>query len=208
MNELTAMIAFLTGVGVLGLALLRGLAVRRRQLSSGRTLCTAPLVREGGRLVFQRRVSFSRTGEWCRLLLALQVEHRDAIDRRPFRGKIATVRGPPYRLTITTAFGEEVYREEDMLGRFLGCLGGSGSGSTGLTGERSTYVHRGRVALLEFVARRGGVHDIALEIQAASAAENLWSSSSAEVLEAELTVQEGVELLGRGGRYPHRRVEL
>jgi hypothetical protein len=116
--------------------------------------------------------------------------------------------GTPYTLAIAGRSGDVLHREKDTLARFVSWLGSRSRDWTSLSHERSSWTHRGRVTVLEFVPREAGLHQIALEIEARAETAIEWSSSSCEVLEAELTVAEGVEPLSRFVKYPHRRVQL
>lgn len=201
-------LATLLGIfGLLALMVVHRLIAQRRLLSSGRKLCAARLVRDGGKLVFAQQVTFSTVGEWCRLLLALRAEGKHEMRRRPFRRKVAFAVGTPYTLTITDPSGEAVYREQSSLATFASSLRSSDWGAGSVLREWSSSTCRGRLTLLEFMPRRIGTHEIALQIQVRADEEAPGSSSYWEVLEAELTVTEGVEPLSKIAK-THRRVQL
>jgi len=207
-DELTGLSVLLGTLALLGGLLLRGLHVRKRLLSSGRRLCAVRLLRDGTKLVATPRVSITAPGEPCRLMLALRIDGRYEQRGRPFRGRVAMVTGTPYALAISDRAGRVLYQERERLDRFRMWFRSRSSSATSLSRERSSWTDQGTAPILELVPREAGVYQVSLEIEAREEVHTQWSSSSCEVLEAELIAAEGVEPFSRFARYPHRRVEL
>ncbi|OQA32191.1 MAG: hypothetical protein BWY57_02154 [Betaproteobacteria bacterium ADurb.Bin341] len=208
-NSLGLLIVF----GVIGLLVLVAIyrfMIQRRQLSAGRELgCFQPVCRDG-KLVFDQQLNISEGRRWCRLMLRLTAQTVYQINQTPryFFKRVALVIGTPYLLTISDSLGQELYREENTLARFVAWLGGRGGETSTMVSERGQATLKGQVAFLEFLPSRAGVYRIVLEIQAKIEDQAPGSSSHWEVLEAELAASEGVEPLSRTVKYPHRRVEL
>jgi len=207
-DSLTGLSVTLGVLVLLGVLAARGYVVQRRQLSSGRKLCVVRLLRDGPGLAATALVSISAVGQWCRVLLALRIQGEHQERSRPLGGEVGMVVGTPYDLTLANRAGDVLVHEAGTLARFAARMGGSSSSWSLLSRERSSWTHHGTVALLEFVPRQAGVHRIALRVDVRAEVQTRWSRSWCEVLEAELSVAEGVEPLSRSARYPHRRVEL
>jgi len=74
--------------------------------------------------------------------------------------------------------------------------------------EHSGCSHQGTFTLLEFLPREAGQYHISLQITEKVEAEYPGSSSTWELLEAELTAMEDVIPLSRIVSYPHQRVRI
>jgi hypothetical protein len=210
MSGSTGLIVVFGVVGLLLLLTAYRFVTQRRQLSSGREICEVRLVRQRQKLAVTRQVAVSTGGMWCRLLLTLRAEGAYAVRQTPkyFSERRALVVGTPYTLAITDISGKVLHREEDTLGRFVAFLWGEGGGLETPLSERSSMSHEGTVTLLEFLPQQNGSYGITLEIQTRAEDEAPGSSSFWEILEAKLTVMEGVEPLSKIVKYPHQRVEL
>lgn len=74
--------------------------------------------------------------------------------------------------------------------------------------ERGRGTQEGTITLLEFLPWKAGTYRILLEIQSRMGDKAPGSSSSWEVLEAELSVKENIIPLSKTVQYPHKRVHF
>lgn len=210
MNNSMGLLIVFGVIGFLVLVAAYRLMIQRRQLSTGRELGRFQPVCRDGKLVFDQRLNISEGGRWCRLMLQLTAQTAYQINQTPrhlFK-RVALVIGTPYILTISDALGQELYREENTLARFVAWLGSIGGETTTLVSERGQATLKGQVTFLEFLPSRAGTYRIVLEIQTRIEDQAPGSSSHWEVLEAGLVASEGVEPLSKTVKYPHRRAEL
>lgn len=210
MDQSTGMMIVLGVMGLLMVLALYRFFTQRRQLSSGRPIGRFFPEKRDGEFVFENPISVTSGGQWCRLLLTLKSDESSQVDQSPryFLEKVALLVGTPYSLSLKDAAGHIAHQDAGSLAPFITWLGSRHHTKANLFRERSHGSHEGTVPLLEFLPEKAGQYWLSLRIREKATAEYLGSSSSWEVLKAELAVREAVIPLSKTVSYPHRRVRV
>jgi hypothetical protein len=210
MTESVGIVIVMVVVGALGILAVVQYGAQRRALASGRILGRYLPRLQNGQFVFGETLEIRTSGKWCRLLLAL-----NSAETYRAENSISTLFAPdalqvgtPFELVLRDARGHVVHSEARSLAPFVAWLGSRQQGASTPFGETSSGNHQGQVTLLEFRPAMAGAYTLSLCIGARAQANLPGSASTWEVLEASLTVVEGVIPLSRTVSYPHRRVRF
>jgi len=160
--------------------------------------------------VFENPISVTSVGQWCRVLLSLESNEASQMNQslRYFGEKVALLVGTPYSLILSDAERRELHTETGTLEPFITWLGSRHRMKEPLFLEQSHGRHEGTITLLEFLPEKAGQYWLSLRIREKVTLEYTGSSSSWEVLKAELVVRESVIPLSKTVSYPHQRVRV
>ncbi len=182
----------------------------RKQLASGRSIGRFLPRKQNNEFVFETTLSISIKKKWCRLLLTLKTAESNVMQHSPkfFSEKVAFLSGTSYTLTMKDHHDRIIHTETGSLGPFATWLESRHFGTATLLHERSSGSRQGTVTLLEFLPGEAAQYTLSLHIVSSADEEQPGSSSTWEVLAAELEAREDVLPLSQTVNYPHNRVRI
>ncbi len=210
MNTSVGIILVFGAVGLFVVIALYRFISQRRQLSSGRNIGRFFPKKRDGKYVFDNPITVLTGGKWHRLLLTIKSVNAHRIDYSPkyFFEKVALLAGTPYTLTLKDGKNKVIYTETGSLESFVNWLWSRQNEIETMLSDTFHGEHWGTFTILEFLPEKAGQYLISLEITAKDKFGHPGSSSTWEVLEAELSAMEDVTPLSKTVSYPHKRIRV
>lgn len=206
----TGIVVFLSVIGLLIAVASYRFVIHRKQLSSGRNIGRFFPEKRDGKYVFNKPFTVTAGRKWCRLILSLKCVNAHTIKYSPkyFFRKVALFSGTPYSLVLKDRDNRILYSETGSLEPFVKFLWSREKGTETMLSEKSKGEQWGSFTFLEFMPQKSGGYFLSLEIEEKASAEYPGSSSTWEILEAELTAMEDVIPLSKISGYPHKRINI